>query len=107
MIIIERGEIIIEPIIESTTCVVFCVCEITTGKPTEVVRRHTEPVGQLPNDVSTAQCVQIRSCLHYRHGLVSVQIYQPTRRVHISRVLESTFTSMSRCKLSHLSLFSF
>ena len=36
----ERGEIIIDPIIESTTCVVFCVCEITTGKPTEVVRRQ-------------------------------------------------------------------
>ena len=42
MIIIERGEIIIDPIIESTTCDVFCVCEITTGKPTEVVRRHTQ-----------------------------------------------------------------
>ena len=43
MIIIEkeRGEIIIiYPIIEPTTCVVFCVCERTTGKPTEVVRRQ-------------------------------------------------------------------
>ena len=43
MIIIEkeRGEIITYTIIESTTCVVICVCERTTGKPTEVVRRHT------------------------------------------------------------------
>ena len=37
MIIIER---ITYPIIESTTCVVFCVFEITTGKPTEMVQRH-------------------------------------------------------------------
>ena len=36
----ERGEIITYPIIEPTTCVVFCVCERTTGKPTEVVRRQ-------------------------------------------------------------------
>ena len=37
----EKGEIIITyPIIEPTTCVAFCVCERTTGKPTEVVRRH-------------------------------------------------------------------
>ena len=40
MIIIERREIITYPIIESTTCVVFCVFEITTGKPTEMVQRH-------------------------------------------------------------------
>jgi len=42
MNIIERGDIITYPIIESTTCVVFCVCERTTGKPTDVVRRHTQ-----------------------------------------------------------------
>jgi len=40
MLIIEKGDIITYPIIEPTTCVVVCVCEITTGKPTEVVRRH-------------------------------------------------------------------
>ena len=36
----ERGEIITYPIIEPTTCVVFCVWMWTTGKPTEVVRRQ-------------------------------------------------------------------
>ena len=49
MIIIdkERGEIITYPIIEPTTCVIFCVCVRTTGKPTEVVRRHTPKVSKL------------------------------------------------------------
>ena len=41
MIFAERGEIITYPIIESTTCVVFCVCEITTGKPTDIYLNAT------------------------------------------------------------------